>query len=266
MMDGVDKMFVATSRCVALSASTNAGSEIDVPGMVKIGPIIPPIPLFVSISGSIGAELDLAFGYDTHGIEKAQETGDWYDVYAGLFISDRENPDGTATETRSLQGRWVTPALIDCHTHLVFAGDRAAEFEMRLRGASYEDIAREGGGIMTTVRATRAASEDELFTLSKPRLTALMQEGVATVEIKSGYGLDTDSELKMLRVARRLGREMPVEVRTSLLAAHTVPPEFKSDPDAYIDLICDEILPRAVSEELVDAVDAYCETVAFSGP
>ena len=177
-----------------------------------------------------------------------------------------EHPEGSAKESRSLEGRWVTPALIDCHTHLVFAGDRAAEFEQRLRGASYEDIARAGGGIMSTVRATREASEDELFELALPRLIALMQEGVATIEIKSGYGLDSDNEIKMLRVARRLGEATPVEVRTTLLAAHTVPPEFEREADGYIDHICDELLPRVIADGLADAVDAYCEDIAFSGP
>ncbi|MCH9695632.1 MAG: imidazolonepropionase [Gammaproteobacteria bacterium] len=177
-----------------------------------------------------------------------------------------EHAEGSAGDTRSLDGRWVTPALIDCHTHIVFAGNRAAEFEQRLRGASYEEIARAGGGIMSTVRATREASEDELLRLALPRLMALMREGVATIEIKSGYGLDIDNEIKMLRVARRLGESTPIEVRTTLLAAHALPPEFKNDADRYIDHICAEILPRVLSEGLADAVDAYCEDIAFSGP
>lgn len=169
----------------------------------------------------------------------------------------------TAQEKRSLEGRWITPALIDCHTHLVFGGDRAAEFEQRLRGASYEDIARSGGGIMSTVNATRAASADELFAAALPRVAALASEGVATIEIKSGYGLDCDTEVRMLEVARRLGDEASVDVRTSLLAAHTVPPEFDGDADGYIDMICSELLPRVVENELADAVDAYCESIAF---
>jgi imidazolonepropionase len=169
-----------------------------------------------------------------------------------------------ATELRSLDGRWITPALIDCHTHLVFAGDRAAEFEQRLRGASYEDIARSGGGIMSTVNATRAASADELFAAALPRVEALANEGVATIEIKSGYGLDCDTEIRMLEVARRLGDASSVDVRTTLLAAHTVPPEFSADADGYIDMICEELLPRVVENKLADAVDAYCETIAFN--
>jgi len=173
-------------------------------------------------------------------------------------------PDSAAKTTRSLAGRWITPALIDCHTHLVFGGDRAGEFEQRLRGASYEDIARAGGGIMSTVRATREASADELYAAALPRVQALAAEGVGTIEIKSGYGLSIESELKMLSVARLLGEATPVTIRTTLLAAHTVPPEFQGDADAYIDLICDELLPEVVAGRLADAVDAYCESIAFS--
>lgn len=173
-------------------------------------------------------------------------------------------PDNSASTTRSLDGRWITPALIDCHTHLVFGGDRAAEFEERLRGVSYEDIARAGGGIMSTVRATREASADELYAAALPRVQALAAEGVGTIEIKSGYGLSIESELKMLSVARQLGEATPVTIRTTLLAAHTVPPEYKDRADDYIDLICDELLPEVVAGRLADAVDAYCESIAFS--
>ena len=173
-------------------------------------------------------------------------------------------PDKAATTTRSIAGRWITPALIDCHTHLVFGGDRAGEFEQRLRGASYEDIARAGGGIMSTVRATRDASADELYAAALPRVQALAAEGVGTIEIKSGYGLSIESELKMLAVARQLGEATPVTIRTTLLAAHTVPPEFQNNADDYIDLICDELLPEVVAGRLADAVDAYCESIAFS--
>ena len=169
-----------------------------------------------------------------------------------------------AANTRSLEGRWITPALIDCHTHLVFAGDRSGEFEQRQRGASYEDIARAGGGIMTTVGATRAASADELYAAALPRIRALLDEGVATVEIKSGYGLNIETELKMLSVARQLGDATPATVRTTLLAAHTVPPEFQDNADAYVTLVCDEILPEVSAGKLADAVDAYCESIAFS--
>jgi imidazolonepropionase len=174
-----------------------------------------------------------------------------------------ERPDEPATETRPLNGRWVTPALIDCHTHLVFGGDRAAEFEQRLAGASYEDIARAGGGILSTVTATRAASADELFAAALPRLDALMASGVATIEIKSGYGLDVASELKMLEVARRLGTVRDVSVVTTLLAAHATPPEFRDNADGWIDVVCNELIPAAAERGLADAVDAYCENIAF---
>src|SRR5210317_1690855 len=177
--------------------------------------------------------------------------------------SATELPAGRAAETRSLSGRWVTPALIDCHTHLVFGGQRAGEYERRLRGVSYEDIAAQGGGILSTVNATRAAGEEQLYEAALPRLWTLAREGVATVEIKSGYGLDLETELKMLRVARRLGESSGLTVRTTLLAAHTVPPEFTDDADAYIDFVVGEILPAAVQQELADAVDAYCESIAF---
>jgi len=173
-------------------------------------------------------------------------------------------PDQVATTTRSLDGRWITPALIDCHTHLVFAGDRSGEFEERLRGASYEDIARAGGGIMSTVQATRAASADELYASALPRVQALAAEGVGTIEIKSGYGLSIESELKMLSVARQLGAATDVTIRTTLLAAHTVPPEYKGKADDYIDVICGELLPEVVAGRLADAVDAYCESIAFN--
>lgn len=175
-------------------------------------------------------------------------------------------PSSNATTTRSVSGRWLTPALIDCHTHLVFGGDRSEEFEQRLQGASYEDIAKAGGGILSTVRATREASADELFDAALPRVRALLAEGVATVEIKSGYGLDVENELKMLEVAKRLDHSSGINVRTTLLAAHTVPPEFKGKADDYIDLICSELLPLVAERGLADAVDAYCESIAFSAP
>lgn len=169
-----------------------------------------------------------------------------------------------AVETDSLGGRWVTPGLIDCHTHLVFGGDRSGEFERRLEGATYEEIARAGGGIVSSVKATREASEDELYASACKRLEGLKATGVTTVEIKSGYGLDHDSELKMLRVARRIGREAGVRVRTSYLGLHAVPPEHKADRAAYVDKAVDQILPAAHAEGLVDAVDAYCEPIAFT--
>ncbi|MDO9078821.1 MAG: imidazolonepropionase [Brevundimonas sp.] len=173
-------------------------------------------------------------------------------------------PAHEATATDRLDGRWVTPGLVDCHTHLVFGGDRSGEFEQRLGGATYEEIARAGGGIVSSVAATRAASEDELYASALGRLAGLKATGVTTIEIKSGYGLDHDSELKMLRVARRIGSEAGVRVRTSYLGLHAVPPEWKAERGRYVDLAVDEILPAAHAEGLVDAVDAYCEPIAFS--
>jgi imidazolonepropionase len=174
-------------------------------------------------------------------------------------------PDHVADRTHRLDGRWVTPGLIDCHTHLVFGGDRSAEFEQRLSGLSYEDIALKGGGIVSTVAATRAASEAELYASALSRLAGLKATGVTTVEIKSGYGLDEANELKMLRVARRIGREAGVRVRTSYLGLHAVPPERRLDRAAYLDEAVDQILPTAHQQGLVDAVDAYCEPIAFTG-
>ncbi|WP_292169933.1 imidazolonepropionase [Brevundimonas sp.] len=173
-------------------------------------------------------------------------------------------PSHQAVETDRLDGRWVTPGLIDCHTHLVFGGDRSGEFEQRLGGATYEEIARAGGGIVSSVAATRAASEDDLYASALTRLEGLKATGVTTVEIKSGYGLDRESELKMLRVARRIGREAGVRVRTSYLGLHAVPPGYRADRAAYVDLAIDDILPAAHAEGLIDAVDAYCEPIAFS--
>lgn len=168
-----------------------------------------------------------------------------------------------ADEIVDCAGRWITPGLIDCHTHLVYGGDRAAEFEMRLQGASYEEIARAGGGILSTVAATRQADEDALVGASLPRLDALLAEGVTTVEIKSGYGLETSAELRQLRAARRLGRERNVGVETTFLGAHATPPEF-ADSGGYMDHVVREMLPAVHAEGLADAVDAFCEGIAFS--
>lgn len=175
-----------------------------------------------------------------------------------------ERPAGAAAETLSLGQQWLTPALIDCHTHLVFGGDRAAEYEQRCRGASYEDIARSGGGIMSTVHATRAETHDQLFASAVRRARALLRDGVATIEIKSGYGLDLDNEIKTLEVARRVAEATGLTITTTLLAAHAVPPEFADDADGYIDLICEQLLPAVAERQLADAVDAYCESIAFS--
>src|SRR5690348_1577952 len=173
-------------------------------------------------------------------------------------------PDSLATKVESLHGAWVTPGLVDCHTHLVFAGTRADEFQRRLRGESYEAIARAGGGILSTVRATRAASEDELLEQSLPRARGLVADGATTLEIKSGYGLDLDTELKMLRVARRIGTELGITVRTTLLALHALPPEYRERRADFVTMVCDEWLPAAKREGLADAVDAFCEGIAFT--
>jgi imidazolonepropionase len=169
-----------------------------------------------------------------------------------------------ATQTIDGAGAWLTPGLIDCHTHIVHAGNRSGEFEARLNGASYEDIARAGGGIMSTVRATRAASIDDLLRESAPRVLRLLAEGVTTLEIKSGYGLSLDSETTMLRAARRIGEGLPVRVATTFLGAHALPPEYAGRPDAYIDDLCTRMLPQLAKEGLVDAVDAFCERIGFT--
>ena len=172
--------------------------------------------------------------------------------------------DAEAAERIDCAGRWVTPGLVDCHTHLVFGGNRAHEFELRLKGASYEEIARAGGGIVSTVAATRGASEAELVADALPRLDALIGEGTTTVEIKSGYGLNTETEMRQLSAARSLGRSRTVAIRTSFLGAHALPPEAGGDKDRYIDLVCREMLPAMARAGLADAVDAFMEGIAFS--
>ncbi|WP_116365811.1 imidazolonepropionase [Parahaliea mediterranea] len=181
-------------------------------------------------------------------------------LYAG---PQSDLPDLAAAQHLDGGGRWATPGLVDCHTHLVFGGSRAGEFEQRLLGASYEDIARAGGGILSTVQATRAASEEALFESARSRLQRLVHEGVTTVEIKSGYGLTLADELKMLRVARRLGEALPVTVRTTFLGAHALPPEF-AQADDYIDTLCQQWLPAVAEAGLADAVDVFCEGVGFT--
>jgi imidazolonepropionase len=169
-----------------------------------------------------------------------------------------------ATEVYGGGGAWITPGLVDCHTHLVYAGSRAREFELRLQGVTYEEIARQGGGIRSTVSATRQADKESLFEQSASRLLALLREGVTTVEIKSGYGLDLDTELRMLRVARRLGEKFPVTVMPTFLGAHALPPEYEGRPDDYIDFVCHQVLPRVAEQKLAVAVDAFCENIGFT--
>ena len=184
-------------------------------------------------------------------------------VFAGRRADLPDVPEALADAVIEFDGGWLTPGLVDCHTHAVFAGDRATEFEQRLQGASYEEIARSGGGIVSTVRATRAASEDELLAQSLPRVRALLADGATTLEVKSGYGLDFDNERKMLRTARRLERALGICVRTTFLGAHALPPEFAGRADDYIDAVCDW-LPQLHAEGLVDAVDAFAERIGFS--
>lgn len=182
-------------------------------------------------------------------------------AYAGVM--DELPPEFADFETIDCQGRLITPGLIDCHTHLVHAGNRAHEFELRLNGATYEEVARAGGGIVSSVKNLRAASEDDLVQESLPRLDALIAEGVTTVEIKSGYGLDAENEMKALRAARKLGEKRDVAVRTTFLGAHALPPEMNGDKQAYIDKIINDMLPLIAAEKLADAVDGFCEGIAF---
>ena len=182
-------------------------------------------------------------------------------VYSG---PEAEAPPLEATEIVDCAARWITPGLVDCHTHIVYGGNRAHEFELRLAGASYEEIAQAGGGIVSTMRATRSASEEALVTSALPRVDTLIAGGVTTMEIKSGYGLDRDSELKSLRAARRLGEVRPLSVSTTFLGAHALPPEANGDKDAYIAAVCRDMLPAVAAAGLADSVDAFCETIGFT--
>ena len=215
----------------------------------------------IAIGASL-ATLDAPSGYGAI----ADGAVAWRDGVLAYVGTMRGLPDAPATLAREVidcDGGWITPGLVDCHTHLVFAGNRAVEFEQRLQGASYEEIARAGGGILSTVRAVRAASEDALLAQSLPRAQALLHDGATTLEVKSGYGLEFDNERKMLRVARRIGEALGITVRTTYLAAHALPPEFAGNADGYIDAVIDW-LPRLHAEGLVDAVDAFCEGIGFS--
>jgi imidazolonepropionase len=200
-----------------------------------------------------GAIADAAIGIDGDRI-----------AYVGPRDALASAPKSMAKTVHDAGRAWATPALIDCHTHLIYGGNRAHEFEMRLHGASYEEIARAGGGIAATVRATRLLDEDALVAASLPRLDALLAEGATTIEIKSGYGLETAAELRMLGAARRLASMRPIDVRTSFLGAHALPPDYGGDPDDYVDLICYEMLPQVAAAGLADAVDAFCERIAFT--
>jgi imidazolonepropionase len=185
-------------------------------------------------------------------------------VYAGPMEKLPGEPSTLATRVMDSKDQWITPGLIDCHTHLVFAGNRAAEFEQRLKGVSYEEIARKGGGIMSTVRATRAASDDELYEQSRTRFHAMLAQGVTTIEVKSGYGLDAETELRMLRVAKKLGAATGVRVLTTYLGLHALPPEYASKRGDYVDMMSGPVLRAMLDENLVDAVDAFCENIAFT--
>ena len=185
-------------------------------------------------------------------------------VWAGKRIALPADIESAARQVYDGEGGWVTPGLVDCHTHLVYAGSRAREFELRLQGATYEEIARQGGGIRSTVNATREADEESLLNQSCPRLAALLQEGVTTVEIKSGYGLDLETERRMLRVARELGEKYPVTVVPTYLGAHALPPEFEGRRDEYIDFVCHTVMPEVADQQLAVAVDAFCESIGFT--
>jgi len=184
------------------------------------------------------------------------------------WVGSRANlhgdPADLSKEVTSCGGAWITPGLVDCHTHLIFGGNRAAEFEQRLEGASYEEIARAGGGIISTVKHTREASLDQLVQSAEGRLLQMMSEGVTCVEIKSGYGLDTENEIKMLRAAQALSERLAVRVEKTFLGAHALPPEFGEDRQGYVDLVCDEMIPQVASDKIADAVDAFCETIGFT--
>jgi len=209
------------------------------------------------------ASFDPAVG-EPYGLLENQVLGTRGDRIAAILPMEQADLASFPGLVTDAKGALMTPGLIDCHTHLVYGGERTADFERRLSGESYQEISRAGGGILSTVKATRALSEEELIRQARPRLQALVREGVTTLEIKSGYGLNLQDELKMLRAAKALAREFPVRVRNTLLAAHAVPPEYRESPDAYLDLICHELIPRVAQEGLADALDVFCETIAFS--
>jgi imidazolonepropionase len=214
----------------------------------------------------INGHLVTMAGSDEYGIinDGAVAVKDGRILWVGPAQELPEVATSNAARIEDLAGAWMTPGLIDCHTHLVYAGNRSNEFEMRLKGATYQDIAKAGGGILSTVRAVRAASEDEIYRQSLPRLKAMMADGITTLEIKSGYGLDTRNELKLLEVIRRLKAETPLRILPTFLGAHAVPPEYKGRSDEYVELIVEEMLPRIARQGLAVAVDAFCENIGFS--
>ena len=222
--------------------------------------------MFDSLWINVHVATMVAKGTDGFGIIKNAALGvkDQKISWIGPAPKLPEKPESLSSDVRDGNGKWITPALIDCHTHLVYAGDRAAEFEQRLRGVSYAEIAAAGGGIISTVQATRAATEQQLYDAALPRIRKLMNEGVMTFEIKSGYGLDVAAERKMLRVATRLRDDLGLRIQRTFLGAHSLPPEYAGQSDAYIDFICNDMLPSLDEEKLIDAVDGFCENIGFS--
>ena len=253
--------FVPRSReSIGLRRHDPRGDDI-VEGSGNVGPDMIPVAFDLLLRN---VRLATMRGADGYGSVPDAALGIRGEAIAWVGAAGDLPRDVRADRTVDAQRRWATPGLIDCHTHLVYAGNRAHEFERRLDGVSYADIAAAGGGIRSTVEATRAASEDALARASAPRLEAMAAGGVTTVEIKSGYGLDTPNEAKQLRVARRLGTAHDVDVRTTLLAAHALPPEFSGRADAYVDYVCGDTIPAIAGAGLADAVDAFCETIGFT--
>ncbi|WP_448567269.1 imidazolonepropionase [Thalassotalea ganghwensis] len=216
--------------------------------------------LFVNVNLATMSSSDNSYGVIENGaLAIAQGKIAWLGA-----ASDLPEYDPTVVDVVDGQGKWLTPGLIDCHTHIIYGGNRANEFEMRLMGKSYEEIAKAGGGILSTVAATRSASEMDLFNSALKRLKALHEQGVTTIEIKSGYGLDTDNEIKMLKVAGQLATAMPITVSRTFLGAHALPAEYKENSQAYIEMVCNEMIPKVASMQLADAVDVFCEGIGFS--
>jgi len=225
---------------------------------------MPALVLHNATVASCDSSRDKNNSHDSYGLLEsgAVVVDDGLIKWVGQF--DQLPKEFSTLPATDLQGQLLTPSFIDCHTHIVHGGNRAAEFEQRLQGASYAEISAAGGGIVSTMTATRKATVDSLLASALPRVDALLAEGVSVIEVKSGYGLDSETELNMLRAARRLQQERPVVVKTSFLGAHAVPPEYKGQSDQYIDEVCIPALEKAASEGLVDAVDGFCESIAFT--